>query len=154
GADIFAAKINIEVQWASEAAIAAVERNGGKITCAYFDPISLDALIDPMKFFERGEPIPKRSFPPMEIIHYYIDPRLRGYLCDPSKLESAKIELSQKYGYKLPDIRQDPDYDSLFGPSKDPLQVFYGLQPGWVVNMKDSSILKPKDEDLVSYYNS
>lgn len=41
GADIFAAKINIEVQRASEGAIAAVERNGGVITTSFYDPISL-----------------------------------------------------------------------------------------------------------------
>jgi large subunit ribosomal protein L15 len=37
GADHFEAKVNIEVQYASEQAIAAVERNGGVITTAYFD---------------------------------------------------------------------------------------------------------------------
>lgn len=41
GADIFAAKINIEVQRASEGAIAAIERNGGVITTSFYDPISL-----------------------------------------------------------------------------------------------------------------
>lgn len=41
GADMFAAKINIEVQRASEGAIAAIERNGGVLTTSYYDPISL-----------------------------------------------------------------------------------------------------------------
>lgn len=41
GADIFAAKINIEVQRASEGAVAAIERNGGVITTSFYDPISL-----------------------------------------------------------------------------------------------------------------
>lgn len=41
GADTFAAKINIEVQVASELAIAAVEKNGGVITTAFFDPRTL-----------------------------------------------------------------------------------------------------------------
>lgn len=41
GADIFAAKINIEVQRASEGAIAAIERNGGVISTSFYDPISL-----------------------------------------------------------------------------------------------------------------
>jgi len=150
GADIFAAKINIEVQWASQTAIAAIERNGGKITCAYYDPIALDALVDPMKFFARGEPIPKRCFPPIELIHYYIDPRLRGYLCDPSKLEDARFELSQKYGYHPPTYETN---NEIFLWKKEPLQVFYGLEPGWVVNLKDECILKPKDENLLSYYN-
>lgn len=41
GANTFAAKINIEVQRASEGAIAAIERNGGVITTGFYDPISL-----------------------------------------------------------------------------------------------------------------
>lgn len=41
GADIFAAKISIEVQRATEGAIAAIERNGGVITTSFYDPISL-----------------------------------------------------------------------------------------------------------------
>lgn len=41
GADTFKAKINIEVQMASELAIAAIERNGGVITTAFYDPRSL-----------------------------------------------------------------------------------------------------------------
>ena len=41
GSDIFAAKINIEVQRASEGAIAAIERNGGIITTSFYDPLSL-----------------------------------------------------------------------------------------------------------------
>lgn len=41
GADIFAAKINIEVQRASEGAIAAIEKNGGVISTGFYDPISL-----------------------------------------------------------------------------------------------------------------
>lgn len=41
GADIFAAKVNIEVQRASELAIAAVEKNGGVVTTSFYDPRSL-----------------------------------------------------------------------------------------------------------------
>merc|ERR1719210_1244009 len=37
GIDNFQAKINIEVQWASEAAIAAVEKWGGVITTRFYD---------------------------------------------------------------------------------------------------------------------
>lgn len=151
GADIFAATVNIEVQWASETAISAIERNGGKITCSYYDPIALNALVDPIKFFSRGEPIPRRAFPPIEIIHYYVDPRLRGYLCDPSKLKDAQTELAQKFGHKVPDY---PENEELFLWKKDPLQVFHGLQPGWVVNLKDECILKPKDEKLQRFYDS
>jgi large subunit ribosomal protein L15 len=41
GAGIFAAKVNIEVQMASEEAIAAIERNGGIVTTGFYDPRSL-----------------------------------------------------------------------------------------------------------------
>ncbi|GFY41539.1 39S ribosomal protein L15, mitochondrial [Trichonephila inaurata madagascariensis] len=46
GADAFTAKINIEVQHAKETAIAAVERNGGVITTAYYDIDSVIALFE------------------------------------------------------------------------------------------------------------
>lgn len=54
GLDIFNAKVNIEIQHASEQVIAAIERNGGVIMTAYYDPISLLALQNPMKFFSKG----------------------------------------------------------------------------------------------------
>lgn len=53
-ADKFSAKINLEVQWANELVIAAVERCGGVITTAYYDPHSLQAMLNPKAFFERG----------------------------------------------------------------------------------------------------
>lgn len=52
--DHFCASVNLEVQWASEATISAVERNGGVITTTYFDPISLEAAVNPVTFFKRG----------------------------------------------------------------------------------------------------
>lgn len=55
GADIFNAKINIEVQWASELVIAAIEKHGGTITTAYYDMHSLQAMLNTKKFFERGK---------------------------------------------------------------------------------------------------
>lgn len=51
---MFKAKINIEVQWASESTIAAIERNGGVITTSFFDVNSLFILTNPKKFFQRG----------------------------------------------------------------------------------------------------
>lgn len=54
GANVFRAKINIEVQWANESTIAAIERNGGVITTSFFDVNSLFILINPKKFFQRG----------------------------------------------------------------------------------------------------
>ena len=37
---------------------------------------------------------------------------------------------------------------------KDPRQVFFGLEPGWLINLKDKTILKPTDEVLQAYYKS
>lgn len=54
GAECFNAKVNIEVQWASEPVIAAIERNGGVITNAYYDMISLEAITNVEQFFSRG----------------------------------------------------------------------------------------------------
>lgn len=46
GAEQFCAKVNIEVQLASEGAIAAIERNGGVVTTSYYDPRSLSKQCD------------------------------------------------------------------------------------------------------------
>ncbi|XP_061457259.1 large ribosomal subunit protein uL15m isoform X2 [Rhineura floridana] len=153
GADTFAAKINIEVQLASELTIAAVEKNGGVITTAFYDPRSLDVLCKPVPFFQRGQPIPKRMLPPEDLARYYTDPKSRGYLADPSKIPGARLELARKYGYVLPDITKDELFQML-STRKDPRQIFFGLAPGWVVNMSEKKILKPMDEGLLKYYSS
>ena len=54
GANVFKAKVNIEVQYAKEPVIAAIERNGGVITTAYYDVTSVIALKDPFDFFSKG----------------------------------------------------------------------------------------------------
>ncbi len=139
------------MQWATEAVIAAVERNGGTITTAFYDFDSLFAILDPMKFFAKGEPIPKRMLPPEDAIEYYSDPKFRGYLADPALVAEERLVLAQKYGYVLPDLEADPKKEMLLA-RKDPRQVFYGLAPGWIVNLRDKCILKPKDEVLKKYY--
>lgn len=176
GADIFKAKINIEVQWASELVIATIEKNGGTITTAYYDHHSLQAILNTKKFFERGKctykkfkdifslafskridclgvPIPRRMIPPQDAIEYYTNPAKRGYLADPEKISEERLVLAQKYGYALPKIEDDPDYKMLT-QRKDPRQIFYGLNPGWVVNLKDKVILKPQEEELLQHYAS
>lgn len=54
--------------------------------------------------------------------------------------------MAQKYGYELPKIEDDPQYE-MFCEVKDPRQIFYGLEPGWVVNLPDQSIIKPVSEN-------
>ena len=147
------AKINIEVQWTDEMTIAAIERNGGTIITKYYDLESISAAKNPMSFFKRGVPIPRVKLPPEDALEYYMNPQNRGYLADPEKVAEARVELSQKYGYQLPDLSQDPDKEMLT-QRKDPRQLFYGLEPGWLVNMVDRTILKPTEEDFKEYYRS
>lgn len=91
GADAFKAKINIEVQHASELVIAAIERNGGIIRTAFYDSHSLWALTNPEKWFSKGEPIPRRMLPPQDAIEYYTNPKNRGYLADPEKISEERL---------------------------------------------------------------
>ncbi|XP_014672732.1 PREDICTED: 39S ribosomal protein L15, mitochondrial-like [Priapulus caudatus] len=153
GADIFQARVHIEVQWTTELTIAAIERAGGVVTTSFYDPISLTALVNPEAFFKTGSPIPRRMLPPVDCVEYYTDARNRGYLSDPGKVAASRAELSQRYGYALPDLTQDPHYKMLT-TDKDPRQVFRGLEPGWIVNMADKVVLKPTDDKWQHYYRS
>lgn len=151
GIDNFCACVNIEVQYAREPVIAAIERNGGHITTAYFDIKSVAALANPYKYFSTGEPIPKRMLPPPNAIDYYTDPKNRGYLADPKEVEVERQKLAQKYGYEIPVI-DDEAKRQMLNVRKHIRQVFFGLQPGYVVNLKDREILEPTDKELREYY--
>jgi len=148
GMDKFKSKVNIEVQWANEQAIAAVERAGGRITTAYFDLHSVIALVDPIQFFMTGAPIPRRLVPPQQLMRFYSDPANRGYLADPNLVQQDRLVLAQKYGYTLPDMEQD----EFMQETKDPRQIFYGLEPGWIVNLPDKLIYKPTEKELNKHY--
>ena len=37
---------------------------------------------------------------------------------------------------------------------QDPRQIFYGLEPGWIVSMQDKTIFKPSHPDLNDVYAS
>ncbi|UYV76929.1 MRPL15 [Cordylochernes scorpioides] len=153
GLDTFKAKVHIEVQYAKEHVIAAIERNGGTITLAYYDATSVWAASDPAKYFAHGRPIPRRELPPQNAIELYTSAESRGYLADPEKIAEHRMVLAQKYGYTLPDLSTDPQSDMLL-MRKDPRQVFHGLEPGWYVNLKEKKILRPTDPDLAKYYQS
>lgn len=153
GAEKFSTPICIEVQWASEMTIATIERLGGVIMTRFYDPLSLIALQDPEAYFKTGKPIPKCKLPPTDAVEYYSDPKFRGYLADPEKIAEERVALSQKYGYELPDLSES-DKLSLLLKRKDPRQIFFGLQPGWIVNLTEKKILKPKAAYLQEYYNS
>ena len=91
--------------------------------------------------------------PPQDAIEYYTSAANRGYLADPEKISWERLVLAQKYGYKLPVLEDDPDYEMLM-QRKDPRQIFLGLEPGWVVNLRDQTILKPTDEQLKQFYQT
>ncbi|PIO16126.1 hypothetical protein AB205_0081700 [Aquarana catesbeiana] len=112
-----------------------------------------EILCKPVPFFMRGKPIPKRMLPPEDLVKYYTDAEKRGYLADPIKVDEARKQLALKYGYILPDITKDELYEMLC-QRKDPRQMFFGLAPGWVINMTEKKILKPTDERLLAYYSS
>jgi len=150
--DCFKAKVNIEVQWTNELSIAAVEKNGGIIISRFYDIQCVSAMSDALDFFRQGIPIPKCKLPPANAIDFYSNPLNRGYLSDPHKMNEARLELAQKYGYKL--ILSSEEYiEKLYELLKDPRQIWFGLNPGWIVNLKDKCILKPVDELFESHYS-
>lgn len=89
--------------------------------------------------------------PPPDAMEFYVDPSKRGYLANPKDVEQERLVLAQKYGYELPKIEEDVDYNMLI-ERKDPRQIFYGLQPGWLVNLAEKTIIKPKEKELLEYY--
>lgn len=154
GADIFKAKINIEVQWAvSEVTIAAIERNGGLITTKFYDRECVRAMSDPLAHFMSGKPIPKNDTPPMSSLDYYTSAENRGYLADPDQIRLERLKLAQKFGYELNDLSLDEKKD-MFAMRKDPRQIWHGLEPGWVVNMQDKVVLKPTSKQWIDYYKN
>ena len=110
-----------------------MERAGGKITCAYYDLHSVVALSDPVKFFKTGAPIPRRLAPPGNMLEFYSGAKNRGYLADPAEVARERLALADKYGYTLTEEQIEDSFDQ----NKDTRQIFYGLQPGWVVNIPD-----------------
>lgn len=144
GSDYFTSTVNLEVQWASESAIAAVEKAGGKIRTAYYDAASLEAAVDPEKWFLSGKPIPRRKAPPESLVLYYTNPRNRGYLANPADLIKAEEDLAQIMGYKRKSAQKWDD--------KKPDQVFLGIQSGTIVSLKDRKCFAPMHPVLRNYY--
>merc|ERR1712004_358516 len=114
-----------------------------------FDLHSVIALRDPLKFFQTGAPIPRRLAPPQDLMEYYSNPANRGYLADPKAVADERLKLAQKYGYELPEEDQE---EAFMLERKDLRQIFYGLQPGWIVSLADKEIFKPKDPELSRMY--
>ncbi|CAO1617811.1 unnamed protein product [Parajaminaea phylloscopi] len=81
--------VNVVVSRASVSAIAAIEAAGGSITCVYYTPLTLRALLKPEKWTSRGKMVPRQSMPiGRKDLLYYSDIRNRGYL--------AKLHLNKE----------------------------------------------------------
>lgn len=63
---------------ASQVAIEAVERQGGRVTTAYYNELGLRVLLNPHKYDERLKP--RRALPSKEDMPYYLSEKNRGYL--------------------------------------------------------------------------
>jgi hypothetical protein len=124
-----------------------------QLFCLLYFPVQQLTLCDNWTPFCIGEAIPRRMLPPEDAVEYYTNPANRGYLADPEKISWERLVLAQKYGYQLPILENDPDY-AMLNQRKDPRQIFLGLEPGWVVNLRDCCILKPTDEQLREFYRS
>ena len=71
-------------------------------------------------------------------------------MADPRLIAQERLVLAQKYGYELPEEKSD-----LMEATKDPRQVFYGLHPGWIVNLKEKTIFKPvENKEIEEHYTS
>ncbi|CAD5207042.1 unnamed protein product [Bursaphelenchus okinawaensis] len=146
GAEAFTTPIDIEVQWASQAVIAAIEKAGGRIRLAYYDLQSLQAATDPEAFFLSGTPIPRRKCPPHSLINFYSNPKNRGYLADEAEIKKASEELADIVGYKYEPRHMDS------GPKKTPDQIFAGLEPGSLVSLADKKVFRPTNSVHEAYY--
>jgi large subunit ribosomal protein L15 len=110
-------------------------------------------MADPYAHFSSGKPIPRNETPPLSCLEYYTTAANRGYLANPEQIRLERLQLAQKFGYELSDLSADAKRD-MFALRKDPRQIWFGLEPGWVVNMKDRVVLKPGGKEWIEYYKS
>ncbi|KAJ3308432.1 YmL15 [Boothiomyces sp. JEL0838] len=83
GAEFFTAKVDIECNKATENAIQAIEKNGGKVTTVYFDKNRIHSLMNAGKYHS----VPEMILPPRRLIAAYADEGRRGYLAPIAKNE-------------------------------------------------------------------
>uniref|UniRef100_A0A7E4UQW4 ABC transporter substrate-binding protein n=1 Tax=Panagrellus redivivus TaxID=6233 RepID=A0A7E4UQW4_PANRE len=151
GAEVFAAKVNIEVQWANQMTIAATELAGGRIRTAYYDLDSLRAAVDPQAWFRNGNPIPPRKIPPHSLISYYTDANNRGYLAPDSEIATSEQRLSEilEYTRSVP-VEQAEAWEA---QTKQANQVFLGVKPGSLVSLADRKVFEPTHPALIEHYS-
>ncbi|KAK0425758.1 hypothetical protein QR680_009366 [Steinernema hermaphroditum] len=145
GAGIFKSKVNLEVQWASATAIAAIEKAGGRIRTAYYDLESLRAASDPKTWFQSGQPVPMRKAPPQQLVSYYRNPANRGYLAEPSAIAESEERLAELMGYER--HTRTTEFEE---KARD--QVFLGIPPGSLVSLADRKVFYPTTPAVEEYY--
>eukprot|EP01137_Pigoraptor_chileana_P020385 Opistho-2@82676 len=93
GSLFFKTPLNIVVSRASQSAIDAIERAGGRITCQYYGRVGLRALLKPEKFAI----LPKLPVPAKHKLRvFYSDPKNRGNLerVGPNKFVIRQTDLA------------------------------------------------------------
>lgn len=79
--------LHLEVSRASEAAIEAVEKAGGTVTCVHLNALALRALVKPYKF----DILPNRARPSPKLMQYYLDTKKAGYLSPEIQQRNLKL---------------------------------------------------------------
>lgn len=88
---------------ASQAAISAVEKAGGTVTCVHFNKLALRALLKPHKF----EILPWRARPIPTVMQYYLDKSKSGYLSP--EIQSRNLKL---FGYVTSESKMREEHEA------------------------------------------
>lgn len=109
--------IHLEVSRASAAAIEAVEKAGGTITCVHFNRLALRALLKPEAFVvpvlgEGGEveerlQLPRRARPPPRLMPLYLDSDRRGYLSPEVQMRNKELFGGQVTSERVPELAHE-----------------------------------------------
>jgi len=108
----------------------------------------------------KGRPIDKRMLPTVsdqksdKLYTYYSDPSKRGYLSDPEEIEAARKKLYEDHGkvYDKDEFHKHFEKIDSETMKKHPRQIFYGLDAGMLVNIKDKVIYEPVTEEVDEFY--
>lgn len=100
GISMFEAKVNIEVSMACERTIDAIERNGGTVLTRWYSKGQLEEMK------EGRDPSGEVVLPPVQLVHKYLDPELRGYMIGREHLYFRNLEKASKI---LDQIRKEDE---------------------------------------------
>jgi len=106
GKERFQGPVHLEVNWASEEAIAAAEQAGGQVTSIHLNRLAVRALVCPDKFAKiainkddendntDGERyvLPRQARPPPKLQPYYTSWKNRGYLCPQVQMREYLVD--------------------------------------------------------------